>query len=154
MVKIRKADFLTDCYRDIALALQAILEAVYSVPPWRFDQTFSDMLRENTVYYLAFSENQEIVGFLAISIVMAEVELTNLAVRPDFQGQGVASSLLKRLSEFEADIFLEVRASNLSAQKLYKKFGFEAYHERKAYYQTPKENAILMKRENKWPDIS
>jgi ribosomal-protein-alanine N-acetyltransferase len=39
---------------------------------------------------------------------------------------------------------LEVRQSNLAAQRLYQKFGFLAVGERQGYYQDTKEDAVLM----------
>ncbi|GFH40673.1 ribosomal protein S18-alanine N-acetyltransferase [Pseudolactococcus insecticola] len=149
MIKIRKTNFLTDCYRDYALDIHAILTAVYETSPWTFEQTFADMLLETTAYYLAFSDSDgKLVGFLATSTVMDETEITNIAVLTGFQGQGIASRLMQQLATSDGTIFLEVRASNLAAQKLYEKCGFVAYYQRKDYYQNPSEDAILMRREN------
>ncbi|MDN5495151.1 MAG: ribosomal protein S18-alanine N-acetyltransferase [Lactococcus raffinolactis] len=138
---------MTDCYRDFAGDIQAILDELYEVSPWTFEQTFADLLREETVYYLAFSEDQKVLGFLALSVVMDEIEITNIAVAKAYQSQGIASLLLKQLAELDGKIFLEVRASNDKARRLYEKFEFEAYYQRKGYYQNPQEDAILMKRE-------
>ncbi len=147
MITIRKLNFLTDYYRDFAGDIQAILDELYEVSPWTFEQTFADLLREETVYYLAFSEDQKVLGFLALSVVMDEIEITNIAVAKAYQSQGIASLLLKQLAELDGKIFLEVRASNDKARRLYEKFEFEAYYQRKDYYQNPQEDAILMKRE-------
>ncbi|GFH42007.1 ribosomal-protein-alanine acetyltransferase [Lactococcus hodotermopsidis] len=145
MITIRQANFLTDCFRDVAVDIQVILADVYTTAPWTFEQTFADMLKEETTYFLAFSD-EKMVGFLALSQIMDETEITNIAVKQAYQGRGIASLLLSQLAEFDGKIFLEVRKSNLSAQKLYKKFGFQVYHIRKNYYQNPPENAVLMKR--------
>lgn len=147
MIKIRKLNFSADCYRDFAIAIHKVLVSLYQSSPWTFEQTFSDMLREETVYYIAFADNQEVVGFLATSVVMTETEITNIGVRPDFQGQGIASDLLKQLIRDGDELFLEVRASNQPALNLYQKLGFVAYYRRKSYYHNPIEDAILMKRE-------
>ena len=85
MITIRKLNFLTDCYRDFAGDIQAILDELYEVSPWTFEQTFADLLREETVYYLAFSEDQKVLGFLALSVVMDEIEITNIAVAKAYQ---------------------------------------------------------------------
>ena len=50
------------------------------------------------------------------------------------------------LNDSETTLFLEVRASNVIAQKLYQNLGFKAYHTRKNYYQDPVEDAILMRK--------
>ena len=50
----------------------------------------------------------------------------------------------------EADsAYLEVRESNMPAQKLYEKHGFVKTGERKNYYKNPIENAILMSKNMK-----
>lgn len=147
MITIRKLIFLTDCYRDFAGDIQAILDDLYEESPWTFEQTFADLLREESVYYLAFTEEQKVVGFLALSVVMDEIEITNIGVAKAYQSQGIASLLLKQLTKLEGKIFLEVRASNERARHLYEKFEFEAFYQRKNYYQNPQEDAILMKRE-------
>jgi len=105
------------------------------------------MLLETTDYYLAF-DHQRLVGFLAVSHVMDQMEVTNIAVLPDYQGKGVATSLLSKILNFSGTIFLEVRESNKVAQGLYDKLGFEPYHRRKNYYHNPSEDAILMRKEN------
>ena len=43
--------------------------------------------------------------------------------------------------------FLEVRESNLGARRLYEKQGFQEVAVRKQYYQSPPENAIVMRLE-------
>jgi ribosomal-protein-alanine N-acetyltransferase len=40
--------------------------------------------------------------------------------------------------------FLEVRESNLAAQEMYRKFGYEQTGRRKRYYKDNSEDAILM----------
>ena len=57
--------------------------------------------------------------------------------------------LLEQASKLEAEeIWLEVRASNISAIELYHRFGFKNQGVRKGYYSVPqsteKEDAILM----------
>lgn len=77
--------------------------------------------------------------------LLGEAELLRLGTLPAYQGQGLALGLLKevqRLFSFE-QLYLEVRASNIKAQKLYEKYGFEIQGGRKNYYENPKEDAKL-----------
>jgi ribosomal-protein-alanine N-acetyltransferase len=74
-----------------------------------------------------------------------EREILNLAVAPEYRRRGVASALLKREVSRHATHFLEVRRSNVSARKLYERFGFTQVAERTGYYQYPSEAAIVMK---------
>jgi ribosomal-protein-alanine N-acetyltransferase len=148
-MKIREANRDTDCFRDYALSIYDILFAVYGVnSPWSFEQVFSDMLLETSTYYFAFNDEDELVGFLATSHVMDVLDINNIAVLPDYQGQGIAKALLAKLDRFDGMLMLEVRESNTAARNLYETLGFEVYHRRKDYYPNPREDAIMMRKDN------
>lgn len=151
-VKINYLDKERSNLSFISCKIFEILEEAYEHAPWTLEMLVSDLMQENTAYYLARvagvanDDTENYVGFLSVSTVMDEMEIVNIAVKPDFQSQGMASRLMAQIDDFEGEVFLEVRQSNLSAQKLYEKFGFQPYHKRKNYYQHPTEDAILMKR--------
>lgn len=90
-----------------------------------------------------------IVGFAAFHRVIDEAELRNMAVDPDYQRKGVGRELLaealRRLSEQGVRRFyLEVRASNVAARKLYRSVGFGLCYRRKDYYDNPREDAFVL----------
>jgi ribosomal-protein-alanine N-acetyltransferase len=72
-----------------------------------------------------------------------EIEILNLGVARQFRRRGVAKALLAALPV--ADVFLEVRQSNVPAQALYAGAGFRNVGVRPAYYQNPPEGAIVMR---------
>jgi ribosomal-protein-alanine N-acetyltransferase len=74
----------------------------------------------------------------------AEREILNVAVRREYRRRGIATALLRQELSKRAVYFLEVRASNLSAQQLYRKFGFIEIARRPEYYDAPVETAIVM----------
>jgi ribosomal-protein-alanine N-acetyltransferase len=88
-----------------------------------------------------------VVGFAVFrTVAPGEREILNLAVTPKFRRQGIAHALWKALEEsFRGATYLEVRASNLAAQKFYKSVGFEELTVRPGYYQNSSEPAIVMK---------
>ncbi len=94
----------------------------------------------------------EIVGYACYYSAAGETHLTNIAVAKSYRRKGVAKRLLEtifakaRLARSEA-VFLEVRASNQSAQQLYARFGFTELYRRKRYYGNPTEDAIVFVRE-------
>lgn len=129
-------------------AVYEILSDVYPVSPWSEKQILSDMQQDNVDYFFV-KKDEKIVGFLAISQLAGELEITNIANKKAYQGHGLGSQLLADLDHVDFPIFLEVRASNTPAQALYKKCGFGIIGKRKQYYHEPVEDAIIMKREGK-----
>lgn len=129
-------------------AVYEILSDVYPVSPWSEKQILSDMQQDNVDYFFV-KKDEKIVGFLAISQLAGELEITNIAIKKAYQGHGLGSQLLADLDHIDCPIFLEVRASNTPAQALYKKCGFGIIGKRKQYYHEPVEDAIIMKREGK-----
>lgn len=127
-------------------AVYDILSDVYDKSPWTQEQILSDMQQDNVDYFFV-EVDKTAIGFLAIQQLVGELEITNIAVKKAHQGEGWGSQLLEHLDHVDFPIFLEVRASNTSAQALYQKFGFEVIGKRQRYYHEPVEDAIIMKRE-------
>jgi ribosomal-protein-alanine N-acetyltransferase len=96
------------------------------------------------------SDGEEVIlGLGCFWAILEEAHITLLAVRPDFQGQGLGQmlllALLKRalLRPLERAT-LEVRASNDIALSLYRKFDFQVAGRRKGYYQDGGEDALIL----------
>ncbi len=99
--------------------------------------------------YLVVTENGEYRGHGGFTRVLDEYYITNICVLPSYRRRGIASLILKTMIDFGREqngafITLEVRESNLSAIKLYEKFGFSEKGRRKNFYSDPKEDAIIM----------
>lgn len=88
-----------------------------------------------------------VIGFLAVrQTTPGENEILNLAVDPAVRRAGVARALLEdALARTKGTWFLEVRASNTAAIRLYESAGFERAGRRPNYYQGPAEEAIVMR---------
>jgi ribosomal-protein-alanine N-acetyltransferase len=89
----------------------------------------------------------QVLGFLVVrQISPDEREILNLAVDPAARRRGVARKLLEaELRRVKCRWFLEVRASNSSAIKLYENAGFREVGRRESYYRNPVESGIVMK---------
>jgi ribosomal-protein-alanine N-acetyltransferase len=95
---------------------------------------------------------QLIVGYALIWHTADEAEIGNIAVAVSFRRMGVARQLLQAVIDEAAasgirTIFLEARAGNVAAIKLYEGFGFASYNTRKGLYVQPDEDGILMKKD-------
>ncbi|MCL2320684.1 MAG: ribosomal protein S18-alanine N-acetyltransferase [Oscillospiraceae bacterium] len=117
--------------------------------PWSKESIKNELSNNLFSNYLGAFIEDKLVGFIGMWAIVNEGEITNIAVLPEYQNKGVGAKLLKKLIKLSQDkklenLYLEVRFSNLSAQSLYRKFGFKTYGLRKCYYSDNKENAILM----------
>jgi ribosomal-protein-alanine N-acetyltransferase len=98
---------------------------------------------------VALDDNDRVVGYAGLQVVLDEGYITNVAVRPECRRQGIAAKLLQVFLDFAkanklAFLTLEVRASNQAAIVLYGRHGFRSAGRRRNYYEHPKEDAIIM----------
>jgi len=90
------------------------------------------------------------VGYVVARRVLDEGEILNLGVALPVRRRGVGRVLVRRvLTTFAAAgvtaVFLEVRESNLPAQRLYAAFGFQEVGRRRRYYEAPVEDAVILR---------
>ena len=91
----------------------------------------------------------EIAAFCSFWLVLDEVHINNLAVRPSHQGRGLGTALLGHVLEAGAArgaerATLEVRRSNATALRLYERLGFKVAATRPNYYVSPSEDALIL----------
>jgi len=98
--------------------------------------------------YLAAKEGDKVIGYIGVEEISGETHVVNMAVAPGERGKGYGKRLIEAVLNDKDVFFLEVRASNLPAQKLYEKYGFEKVGTRKNYYGDNGEDAIIMRRES------
>lgn len=132
---------------DLA-AVMAIELACYEFP-WS-QGNFADSIAEGYRCQGLFM-GQQLLGYTIAMRGVDEAHLLNIAVAPACQGQKLAVVLLHQLCAWarlqQLDwLWLEVRLSNLRAQKLYRDYGMHAVGERKNYYRTADghENALVL----------
>ncbi len=82
-------------------------------------------------------------------VILDEAHITLLAVHPHYQHQGLGQAMLLALMAEACDrglerATLEVRASNVPALSLYKKFGFKIAGRRRDYYKDTDEDALIL----------
>ena len=146
-MKIRKA-VETDAAAIREIALAAKIDA------WSEADYQAEIGRPGS-YVLIAAELAFILGFLLARTVPGrskkrDVDLYNIAVRPEFSRQGVGSALIAELLKqiglkHVENIWLEVRESNISAIRFYEKHGFAAELTRPHFYADPVENAVIMR---------
>ncbi len=126
----------------------AALEREVFSSPWS-EQSLIDFIRREDTIFLACIQDERFLGYIGAYVTYPEISITNVVTDGAFRKRGVASALLKELTErakkIKAEkIILEVRLSNIPAIALYEKFGFAKVGIRKNFYTKPREDAYVM----------
>ena len=93
--------------------------------------------------------NDKIVGYVLFWLLPETVDIHNIAVHTEFRRQRIGQTLLRQVfeqarSRHSSRVTLEVRVSNIAAQKLYESVGFVSQGLRKGYYSDDGEDAMIM----------
>jgi ribosomal-protein-alanine N-acetyltransferase len=129
-------------------AIMVIEPQIYPYPWTRGN--FSDSLNSGYSAWVLM-HNEEIIGYSIMMMVLDEAHLLNLSIAKTYQKQGLGRTLLEHMVDIAkniqmANMFLEVRQSNISAIALYENMGFNEMAIRRNYYPATngREDAILM----------
>ena len=137
MIHIDKAT--TDHIDDIVKIEQACFST-----PWSA-QSIADSIADANTHILVALVDGVVAGYMGLQIFSGEGYVTNVAVLPEFRGQGVAKALINAQLQNDMEfITLEVRQSNTPAINLYQSFGFEPVGKRPRFYSHPTEDALLL----------
>ncbi|SOC43580.1 ribosomal protein S18-alanine N-acetyltransferase [Ureibacillus acetophenoni] len=119
--------------------------------PWTLDSFYYEMTENTHAYYIVAEDDLgNIVGFCGMWIVIDSAQITNVAVTESVRGQGIGERLMREAmtiakQQYNVEVMsLEVRVSNIVAQNLYRKLGFQDGGIRKGYYTDNHENALVM----------
>ena len=145
--------------REGDLDCVAALEARIHAAPWTIGN-FRDALAAG--YSACVGERESrIVAYGVMLLARGEAQILNLSVVPDARREGLGHALLQRFvddaRQFQVEqIFLEVRASNTAAIRLYEAEGFDPIARRPDYYpgatpDGPHEDALVMRRSLRQP---
>jgi len=117
--------------------------------PWP-ERSFRFELTDNPASRCWVAEvDGKIVGMIVVWLLVDEAHIATIATHPYFRRKGIGKwllshALLHLMDEGARSSFLEVRESNLAAQDMYRKFGYEVTGRRRRYYKDNDEDAILM----------
>ena len=135
--------------------LQDDLSAVLRIETLSFStawppNAFANEIRDNKLaHYFVGRLDGKIVAYGGIWVILEDSHVTTIAVHPEYRGRKLGEEMLLRLLdeaivEGASWITLEVRESNETAQKLYRKYGFTTVSTRRGYYSDNGENALVM----------
>ena len=138
-------------------AIMLIEQECFINDAWSEEMMRDEIQAQHTFYIVAVLENV-VVGYGGLSKLAGsdQADIQTIATSPNNRGLGIGKQLMFALtaqahSLGAKEIFLEVRADNSIAQKLYKVFGFRQIGVRKKYYQPDGVDAFVMKTESLVP---
>jgi [ribosomal protein S18]-alanine N-acetyltransferase len=141
---------MTDADLSGVLALE---DALFAEEAWSRRMLAGELEQQpESRYYLVAEEGDELIGYAGLLAAGQQADVLTIAVAATRWGHGIGTRLLAALLG-EArrrrctEVFLEVRADNMRAQRLYKWWGFAEIGVRRGYYQPSGMDAIVMRRD-------
>ena len=129
----------------------ARVEAACMPVPWSRQSFWEEVSHTDAYYLIARDVDRDnlIVAYAGCWVLANEGHITNVAVDPDYQGQGLGrrlmNELISRVKALGVDsMTLEVRPSNTVAINLYTSLGVRSVGQRPKYYTNPVEAAEIM----------
>jgi ribosomal-protein-alanine N-acetyltransferase len=121
--------------------------------PWS-RSSFQTVIGQPLMRFTVATLGEKVVGYVVAWFIGGEGEIGNIAVAPEDRGKGIGSRLLEHAleaaREFDVNvIYLEVRESNVAAQRLYARRGFTRVGRRRRYYRKPEEDALILRLESR-----
>lgn len=111
---------------------------------------FQNELTENKLaHYFVGRADDELIAYGGLWVILEDAHITTVAVDPAYQGRRHGERMVVQLLDEAIErgaswVTLEVRESNQTAQKLYRKYGFTVVNTRRGYYSDNDENALVM----------
>jgi N6-L-threonylcarbamoyladenine synthase/ribosomal-protein-alanine N-acetyltransferase len=128
--------------------------SIFVTDAWSPEMMARDISDPSCYYLVAFppDEPARIVGYAGLLAPRGahEGDIQTIAVAEEARGHGLGRTLMLSLigearKRGAREAFLEVRADNPQAQRLYRRLGFQELGIRKGYYQPDNVDALVMR---------
>jgi len=133
------------------------LEAASFTNPWSREMLARELEQPTAArVYVLRTADAPVAAFCSCWVIGDELHVNTIAVDPARRRQGLGLALMDAVlaqvaREGVTRATLEVRRSNVAAQRLYKRLGFEVAGQRRKYYTQPEEDALILWRRNPDP---
>ncbi|MCC6544026.1 MAG: ribosomal protein S18-alanine N-acetyltransferase [Nitrospirae bacterium] len=149
MVLIREDNIVIEDMKEEDLFDVMQIEREAFSDPWAIEMFHSELFNSFSRLWVARQISGKLVGYFCFWRVVDEAHIMNIAVLKNYRRKGIARIiLLFAIDYWKIDgvktVLLEVRRSNMAAQELYRKFGFNVIVCRTKYYKNPVEDALVM----------
>jgi ribosomal-protein-alanine acetyltransferase len=144
--------YLVQCLLSDDLEQVCFIEnAVYAFP-WSAGNFKDSLVSGYDAWVVKEPNTNDVIAYAVVMWIPDEAHLLNISVALNYQRIGLGSAFLQWLTldakkKKATNVMLEVRPSNLSAVRLYKRVGFLEIGVRKGYYPNgnlPREDALVL----------
>ena len=127
----------------------ATLQSQTFTNPWSADSLRWEIANTDVARLYVMRADGVLIGFCAAWVILDELHINSVAIDAAWRRQGLASRLLRDVCRDAVrsgarQATLEVRRSNTAALTLYERLGFACEGVRKDYYQSPREDALVL----------
>ena len=127
----------------------ATLQSQTFTNPWSADSLRWEIANTDVARLYVMRADGVLIGFCAAWVILDELHINSVAIDAAWRRQGLASRLLRDVCQDAVrsgarQATLEVRRSNTAALTLYERLGFACEGVRKDYYQSPREDALVL----------
>jgi len=137
--------------KEDAGAVAEVEKQCFTVP-WSRESFWEEAQNEQAYFLLVIDKKEaeeKVIGYAGTWLVLDEAQITNVAILPEYRGQGIAHRLMEELMQAARErgaerMTLEVRPSNGPALALYRDCGFVSAGRRPHYYLDNGEDAEIM----------
>lgn len=149
------SDFQIECMTVHDLLEVVEIEEACRLSLWGWDSYHAELLRPEAIMLVARRARADqltghsLHGFLSARVSAHELHINNIGVHEKARRRGIGNALMnvafaQGRRQGASTAILEVRAGNVAAQSLYRRFGFAVVGRRRQYYRQPTEDALLM----------
>lgn len=115
--------------------------------PWSAEALL-EVIKKPEFCYLIACEGEKMLGYGGFYVAADEASITNIATEPEARNKGVATAVIEAIKKEAVkagagSLFLEVRASNEKAIRVYERCGFERLGLRRNFYEKPREDGLV-----------
>jgi ribosomal-protein-alanine N-acetyltransferase len=132
-------------YRDLG-AVMAVENASFAAP-WRMS-SYARAVGERGHSFFVAEMDGGLVGYSGLWAEGDRAHIAKVAVHEDYRRRGIGSTLLEHLIDHSLRLgltrmYLEVRRSNVAAQQMYRRFGFQFERVQPGAYPDDGEDAFI-----------
>ena len=143
-------------YRDVNSfdipVLVSLDKELFPYSPWSAGQYREEISAPTRLFVVALDDASSVIGYAGVFAPGgAEADVLTVGVVPQHRGQGIARSLMARITQWaiaqgSIAMMLEVKTDNIEAISLYESLGYSKLNVRKDYFGSGLD-ALVMRKE-------